>query len=215
MAQITALSFLVLALAWAGAADARDLRDPRDFLRANATVPPESGVVSVCHAYGCTRITRVRLGAAEIGRLRAIMSVGRLSAQTERQAFARAVSYLEDVTAPVAGTAADRDYRDLGSGGDPSQMDCIDEAANTTSYLLLLQDLGLIRHHVIAHPVTKGVLIDFTYPHTTAVIVERETGARYAVDSWVFTNGEPPIIVPLDTWYDTKSETFYRQRHRS
>ena len=92
-------------------------------------------------------------------------------------------------------------------------MDCIDEAANSTSYLMVLDGLGLLRHHTIAYPASKGYLINFVYPHNTAVLIENATGERYAVDSWVFTNGEPPLIVPLKSWYGTRSKTFYRQRH--
>jgi hypothetical protein len=206
------LGIALLALSGATPALAGSMRDPADFLRANASAPPENNTVSVCHAYGCTRVTRVRFSPGEVARLKSIMAAGKDSAEAERRAVAVAVGYLEQLVGEVTGTSADRDYRDLGSGGDPTQMDCIDEASNTTSYLLLLRQNGLLRHHSIAHPVSKGFLINFVYPHFTAVLVEKGSGARYAVDSWVFTNGEKPIVTPLDTWYETKSETFYRRR---
>lgn len=192
-------------------AAAEDRRDPRSFLFGLSTVPPEDGVVSVCHAYGCTRVTRVRLSAGDTARMKAIMSRAG-TAQAERAAVARVIAGLEKKVGAITGTSADRDYRDLGSGGDPTQMDCLDEAANSTSYLLVLAEMGLLRHHEVAHPVTKGHLFDFIYPHTTAVLVEKKTGHRFAVDSWVFTNGEPPIVTPLDTWFATKSEAFFRAR---
>lgn len=202
----------LLAISAAAPALAGSGRDPADFLRANASAPPENNTVSVCHGYGCTRVTRVHFSTAEISQIKSIMAAGKASPEAERRAVANAVAYLEQRVGPVTGTSSDRDYRDLGSGGDPSQMDCIDEASNTTSYLLLLRQNGLLRHHSIAHPVSKGFLINFVYPHFTAVLVENSGGARFAVDSWVFTNGEKPIVTPLDTWYETKSETFYRRR---
>lgn len=209
-ASFAALAFL--ALSAAAPALAGSTREAADFLRANASAPPENNIVSICHAYGCTRVTRVRISSAELGRLKAIMAPGRAGAEAERRAVARAVAHLEKIVGKATGTGADRDYRDLGSGGDPTQMDCIDEASNTTSYLLLLDQNKLLRHHDIAHPVSKGFLINFVYPHFTAVLAEKSGGARYAVDSWVFTNGEKPIVTPLDTWYATKSESFYRSR---
>ena len=194
-------------------AAALDLRDPRDFLHKNGGAPPDNGYITVCHAYGCERVTRVGLEEADFAMIERLMAPGAASAQAEREGIARVIAAMEVKVGAITGTSADRDYRDLLSGGDPTQMDCIDEAANSTSYLLLLDGLGLLRHHTVAYPASKGFLLDFVYPHNTAVLVERASGVPYAVDSWVFRNGEPPIVVPLKTWYDTKSESFYRARH--
>ena len=208
-----ALAGAALLLSAAVGAAAQELRDPRDFLLSNGGVPPENGVITICHAYGCERLTRVRLDHADLAMIKRLMAPGSASPQAEREAVALVIAAMENKVGALTGTSADRDYRDLLSGGDPTQMDCIDEAANSTSYLLLLDELGLLRHHDIAYPVSKGFLIDFVYPHNAAVLVEKRTGERYAVDSWVFKNGEPPIVVPLETWYDTSSATFYTQRH--
>ncbi|MDP2621151.1 MAG: hypothetical protein Q8P46_13440 [Hyphomicrobiales bacterium] len=194
-------------------AAAQDLRDPRDYLRRNGGAPPENGAITICHAYGCGRTTRIRLDDADLAMIRRMMAPGAASAEAERVAVAYVIAAMETKVGAMTGTSADRDYRDLASGGDPTQMDCIDEAANSTSYLLLLDQLGLLRHHGVAYPASKGFLIDFVYPHNTAVLAERATGRRYAVDSWVFRNGEKPIVVPLETWYATRSASFYRQRH--
>lgn len=203
-------AFLLASLAVGAAAE--DLRDPRDFLLGNGAAPPENGAVTICHAYGCGQVTRVHLGAADLAMIRRLMAPGAASPEAEREAVAGVIAAMEVKIGAITGTSADRDYRDLASGGDPTQMDCIDEAANSTSYLLLLEELGLLRYHEVAYPASKGFLLDFVYPHNTAVLVERATGAHYAVDSWVFKNGEPPIIVPLETWYATNSASFYRQR---
>jgi hypothetical protein len=42
----------------------------------------------------------------------------------------------------------------LGSG-DTSQQDCVDEATNTTSYLLVLERNGLIQRHLVERPFAK------------------------------------------------------------
>jgi hypothetical protein len=68
----------------------------------------------------------------------------------------------------------------LGSG-DKSQQDCVDEATNTTSYLMVLDRNGLIRHHAIERPYAKDDLSHWT--HWAAVIREAGLRARFAMDS--------------------------------
>ena len=41
------------------------------------------------------------------------------------------------------------------ASGDPSQQDCVDEATNTTSYLLVLQANGLLKHHTVSGTMSK------------------------------------------------------------
>ena len=36
------------------------------------------------------------------------------------------------------------------ASGDPEQLDCVDVATNTTSYLLVMKQNGLIKHHTVA-----------------------------------------------------------------
>ena len=155
--------------------------------------------ISYCHGFGCAFRTRIAFSAADIGRLRALMSAGRGSPAGERAAISRAVQWFETKAGKQTGTSADKPR--LGAlGGDPTQLDCIDEAANTTSLLLLMEKRGLLRHHGVLEPRTRGFLLDLRYPHNTAVIAEKKSGARWAVDSWPRANGERPDIEPLETW---------------
>jgi hypothetical protein len=80
------------------------------------------------------------------------------------------------------------------------QMDCLDETANTTSLLLVLQERGLLTYHVVEHPESRGFFFDGRYPHFTAVIAEKRTGAEWAVDPWRKAPGQRPEILPLDQW---------------
>ncbi len=36
--------------------------------------------------------------------------------------------------------------------------------------------------------------------HWSATILERESQQVYAVDSWFFENGHPPVIQPIEAW---------------
>ena len=79
-------------------------------------------------------------------------------------------------------------------------QDCVDEAANSTSYLLLLEQNGLLRHHRTAPPDIRGFFLDGRYQHYAAVIQDQSTGAPWVVDSWVRDNGQPPVMAPLSQW---------------
>jgi hypothetical protein len=79
-------------------------------------------------------------------------------------------------------------------------MDCIDETANTTSLLLVLQEKGLLFHHQVERPQSRGLFIDGRYPHVTAIIVEKGSGREWAVDPWTKAPGQLPDILPLIEW---------------
>lgn len=107
---------------------------------------------------------------------------------------------MEALIGPLTGTSNDRGRNFQGVGTD-GQMDCIDESTNTTSYLTMLVQDGLVTRHSVQDRVTRGFFI-FGWPHTTAVIRDNESGERFAVDSWFLDSGEPPFILPLQVWRD-------------
>lgn len=176
---------------------------PTAWYAAHGGVAPSGDRVYVCHAFGCARRTAVTLTPADLKRLAATLSAGRGSPAAERAAVAKAVGWLEIRVAPVVGSARDIGGLDLQNAGVPGQMDCIDEATNTTSYLLVLEAHGLLRHHRVARPVARGFFLDGRYPHATAVLVETRSGDTYAVDSWPKGNGVPPDVMPLERWFAT------------
>lgn len=115
----------------------------------------------------------------------------------EREQIRRAIAQLETQVGKTTGT-----WRDLGKNvsgaGHPGQLDCISESKNTTTYLQLLSKDGLIRwHEVEDRQLRHPWILDL---HWSAVIRDRNTGKRYAVDSWFLDNGKPPFIQPLDEW---------------
>jgi len=189
------------------------MRSPEIYLNSYAVIHPSQQRVIVCHGYECRLKTGVALSEADMETIGGFMRAGSGSAASERVAIAKTIGWMENRVAPFAGTAEDRDYRDLASGGDPSQLDCIDEAANSTSYLMLLRSLGLLQYHTIGHPISKGFLLDGRYPHVTPVLLENDTGAQYAIDSWILPNGEAPIVMLLEDWKNTSSSDMYRSRH--
>lgn len=170
-----------------------------------ATQPPRNNTVYVCHAYGCRKQTPFRFIDEDIAALKTLMTKTRKAdtPQEERRAIAYAVGWMERRTGEVIGTKADRPGMDFAASGDPTQQDCVDEATNTTSYLLILERNGLLKHHVVGTPFSKENLLRGVagWPHWTAVIKEHVGGQKWAVDSWIYANGENPAIVETEKWY--------------
>lgn len=167
--------------------------------------PPKGNLVTVCHAYGCSMQTKVRFGPAQIEKIKRVMKKipRKDTPYEERRAVAYAVSWMERYVGKITGTSGDRAGMEFDGSGDPTQQDCVDEATNTTSYLLVLQHNKLLKHHTVGTPFSKGnILMGVKYwPHWTAVLKENETNVKYAVDSWIYANGENPAVVKATDWY--------------
>lgn len=170
------------------------------FASHNATLPTRTHAI-VCHGFGCQLRTSVGLTADDLATFEAFFRDGAASPEAERAAIARAISWAEKRVAREVGSENDVGGLDLRNSGKRGQMDCIDEAANTTSYLLIAEKRGLLRHHTVAQPVARGFFLDGRYPHATAVVREKATGTAYAVDSWPHPNGVAPDILKLDAWF--------------
>jgi hypothetical protein len=122
--------------------------------------PRKLDTVSVCPAYGCKEQTPFTFSQADTAELSALTArVPRNdNPAEERRALAYAIAWMERRVAPTVGTATDRPSMDFGGSGDPTQQDCVDEATNATSYLLVLERYELIRHHTVERPFAKDSL---------------------------------------------------------
>jgi hypothetical protein len=164
---------------------------------------PTSELVVVCHGFGCKFRAEVELSAADRGTLAQIMAGGKASPAAERQAVAGAWAWFDRRIAASAGTrnhvaAAGAEYM-----FDSRQFDCIDASRNTTSLLLVLEQLGLLRFHMVDVPKSRGALIDGRPFHYTAVLRERANGIKWAVDSWTRAYGQPAEVMTLARWLDS------------
>jgi len=169
------------------------------YLQFNADAP-RGNTVSVCSAHGCRHKSSFTFTHHDIAALTALMQAHRdRTAAGERRAIAKAVAWIEHRVGRATGTAGDRAGLDLAGAGDPGQMDCVDEATNTTSYLSVLAANGLLRHHEVLRPMAKDGLARWT--HYFAVIRETGSGQRWAVDSFMHENGREPIIMQAEKWY--------------
>jgi hypothetical protein len=163
--------------------------------------PPTAASIVVCHGYGCRLRNEIGITAADRRHLGALMAAGRASAAAERHAVGRAGAWFDRRIGPAAGTV---DH--VARAGvsyvmrSDHQFDCIDSSRNATTLLLLLDELRLLHFHEPDDPVARGYLIDGRPPHVTAVLRDKTTGHRWAVDPWTRGYGQPPEIMPLDRW---------------
>lgn len=159
---------------------------------------PAPSAFTLCHGHTCRRLTSLALDAGQWAGVRALFAPVSTAPGQERERIAAAVALLESLTGAMAGTSRDRgeNFAGLGEAG---QMDCVDESTNTTAYLYMLQQDGLLVFHHVGHRASRGVS-RMLPPHFTATLAESASGARFAVDSWFEDNGRLPHIVPLDDW---------------
>lgn len=119
-------------------------------------------------------------------------------AAQERILIAQAIGAMESIVGRLTDTATDL-AGTFGNADFPGQMDCNDEAINSTTYMRLMRNYGLIKFHEIEDMRTRNFFFN-GWPHSTAVIRETASGARFAVDSWFYDNGFPATIVPFSDW---------------
>ena len=158
---------------------------------------------NICWGGGCETVSLVSLSSVEWQAVADIFSpdssnLAADAAEQERSQIALAIGVLENIVGVKTGTSEDK-AGTFDNSAYPGQLDCNDEATNSTTYMRLLQQAGLIKLHAIEDTRTRNFF--FTgWPHTAAVIREIKTGERYAVDSWFYDNGHPATIVPFSLW---------------
>jgi hypothetical protein len=173
---------------------------------------PQPAAFDVCRSYGCTDTSRVSLGEAEWAQVQAMFTPPPADVREERARAARAVGLLEELVGPKAGTQYAAPRNEPGPPG-TAQLDCLAKASNTTVYLLLLERDGLLPHHRVGHPAHRGFLVFF--PHNTAVLVERDNGRAWAIDSWYRPNGSPAAVWPMELWRARKEDEGNRENRGS
>jgi hypothetical protein len=153
---------------------------------------------SFCWGGTCAAIEQVGLTAEEWSRVRAMFDPMPRDAESERETVRAAIGLLESIVGPKTGTAGDR-AGTFGNSAWPGQLDCNDEATNSTNYMRMMRADGLMRFHEILDTKTRGGFLIFGR-HSTAVIAEIGSMKKFAVDSWFYDNGQPATVLPLDTW---------------
>jgi hypothetical protein len=161
-------------------------------------VDPHPQRFSVCWGNSCSVVATVALQPQAWHQVRALFAEASSAPVEERARIAAAIALLETLVGALTGT-----WRDHGGNlrgfAQPGQMDCVDEANNSTTYLKMLDRDGLLEWHTVGEISKRGNIL-FGMPHAAAIITDATTGERWAVDSWYLDNGAAPYIVPYRLW---------------
>jgi hypothetical protein len=193
---LKALPFLVFMAQPAGAASL----PPQSWFNQQGYVGPSGSRIIACHGYGCMRRMAISVDGAWLSRARETLRGSQGSPDAERRALGEVIRSYTAYIATSLGGKPDAPGSPPQMSGVYGQMDCLDETANTTSVLLVLQEQGLLAHHAVQYPESRGFFLDGRYPHFTAVITEKRTGTAWAVDPWKKAPGQRPDILPLTRW---------------
>ncbi len=164
---------------------------------------PRLDAITVCYDFGCKNRSIVNLPENEWLEVANWFNPPAKTPEEELQQIKHAVGWMEVLIGRHTPTHKDvafslplvENYRDLF----PGQQDCIDESTNTTTYLLLFEEQGLLRHFEVIERAYRQAIFD---QHWAAQIRDKSTGARFVVDSWFQPNGYLPIIQASEEWED-------------
>ena len=173
---------------------------PYNYLKSLNINKPSQNNFQHCYSYGCKTIVDVSFSDNDWKIIDEVFTPPPKTPEEERKYISLAIGKFELITGEKTGTKADQygTFRNLGK----FQQDCIDESVNTTIYLSILNERGLIKFHTPSVPDTRFPIIHSSgrWPHRTAVIYEKNTDKSFAVDSWFHDNGFPAEIVPMVIW---------------
>lgn len=169
--------------------------------------------IKVCYNYGCNQQTTVRFSERQLRTLAKKLR-SPPSAAEERKALADAVGQMYSWAGQQSPVYADKGgnaFDDEANGA----MDCIDHSTTTTRFLTMLERRGLLKYHVVADIARRRRF--FLFDHFSAVVqefprpipastvdgdAEQANTHQYVIDSWFVNNGEPAVVLPLESWLD-------------
>jgi hypothetical protein len=178
-----------------------ELSAPQAALYSTVSIfPPSAQRMTVCYGFVCRRREILEFTASDHNALTQILATGHASAVAERAAVQKAVIWFDRRMGPVIGTNKRIAKADFRYFDDKHNYDCWDTTRNTTSLLLMLQQWGLLKHHVVGDPHYRGNALVLQTPHNTAVLVERATRAEWVVDMWPRGYLQPPDVMRVEKW---------------
>jgi hypothetical protein len=155
-----------------------------------------SELVEICFNYSCASHDLVLILDADVEAIR--QQMGQPSdATAERSRLGQAIAAFYAVAARTTPIWKDRARNYPLDPDESGKMDCIDHAHNTTAFLQIMQDQGLMTFHQVQPKVRRLRFID---EHWSASIADKVSGASFAVDPWFFDFGHPAAVIPEATW---------------
>lgn len=187
------------------------------FAAKHGVVSPASisvNAIPVCFDFGCRSRSVVSLPLDQWAQIGELFLPSAATPKGEREQIAKAVGSMEVFIGTHTPTHNDLAFG-LPKNDEPvssGQLDCIDEAVNTTTYLRLFAQSGFLKHHRVIDQAYRRSL--FTQ-HWAGQIEEINKGVRWAVDSWFRPNGDVPIIQQSDDWKDLSFFSYLRKKMKN
>jgi hypothetical protein len=182
-------------------AAAVELSRPISYLYSSVSInPPTASSMTICYGFVCRRREILDFMPGDKAALTKILATGRSSAAAERVAVQKAVVWFDRRVGPVIGTdkrIANADFRYF---DDKHNFDCWDTTRNVTSLLLVLQDWGLLKFHVVGDPHYRGNALVLQTPHNTPVLIDRATHVQWVVDMWTRGYAQMPDVTTVEKW---------------
>lgn len=151
-----------------------------------------------CNGGTCADIKTVSISEGEWQEILDLFQAAEQTAEAERETIAQAIGLLESIVGEKTGTSTDK-AGTFGNSAYPGQLDCNDEATNSTTYMRLMAQHDLLHFHQIEDTKTRSGFLIFGR-HSAAAIRDQEDEQLYAVDAWFYDNGKPAVILPLQIW---------------
>jgi hypothetical protein len=181
--------------------EAAQIRSAVEQLYTSVSIyPPSATSMTVCYGFVCRRREILEFTQADRKALTQILTAGRASAVAERAAVQKAVTWFDRRMGPIIGTDKRIAKADFRYFDDKHNYDCWDTTRNTTSLLLVLQEWGLLKHHVVGDPHYRGNPLVLQTPHNTAVLVDRAAKVEWVVDLWPRGYLQPPDVMTVEKW---------------
>lgn len=173
------------------------------YLDRYARPDPTPAAFTECHGFSCSVVSQVSLSPKQWRRVAAVFRPPAPNAAAERRQIAHAVALMQRLVGAQTGTAVHqwthKDMWIVPNLGDPTQLDCIDEAVNTWTYMTMMERDSMFRFHRVTELAYAGLPTD-PNPRNAAVIQEKETGAYYVIDPSLVNFAVPPPVMPLRVW---------------
>jgi hypothetical protein len=191
----------LILIAASSPAFAVELSAPQAALYSTVSIfPPSAQRMTVCYSFVCRRREILDFTAGDRHALTQLLAAGHASAAAERVAVQKAVVWFDRRMGPMIGTDKRVARADFRYFDDRHNYDCWDTTRNTTSLLLVLQQWGLLKYHVVGDPHYRGNALVLQTPHNTAVLLDRATRIEWAVDMWPRGYLQPPDVMTVEKW---------------
>jgi hypothetical protein len=158
-----------------------------------------SATLSVCYNWSCNNITRLQLSTDELAEVKRYMDAcagDRLFERLQRLRIGvwRMEVLVKQHIPELANDLAVNDQEYALNG----RTDCVDNATNTTTFLSILSDLGVLQGWAVGKSSVRDRLTKDV--HWTATVIDEGNGRQWAVDSWFRPHGHLPFVSPLSDW---------------